>query len=74
MSSYKGLIIKIQALKAHIDRNIEELKERNCYNPYCSNENYIKMQQKFSNELDNILISEKYSMEKHFKYWEDKLC
>lgn len=68
MSSYKGLIIKIQKLKANLDRNIEEIKENDYYNPECKKNEYIRIQQEFSNELDNLLISEEYSMKKHFKY------
>lgn len=66
--SYKGLIIKIQRLKASIDRNIEELKEHNYYISGCNKDEYIKIQQEFSDELNNILISEEYAMKKHFKY------
>ena len=66
--SYKGLIIKIQRLKASIDRNIEEIKEHNYYIPVCNKDEYIKIQQEISEELNNILISEEYAMKKHFKY------
>lgn len=68
MSSYKGLIIKIQKLKANIDRNIENIKESDYYNPECKKNEYVRIQQEFSNELDNLLISEEYSMKKYFKY------
>ena len=66
--SYKDLIIKIQELKANIDRNIERIKESNCYILECKKDEYIKIQQEFSDELDNILISEEYTMKKYFKY------
>lgn len=68
MSSYKGLIIKIQKLKASIDRDIENIKKHGFYNPKCDKDEYIRIQQEFSDELDNLLISEEYSMKKHFKY------
>lgn len=68
MSSYKGLIIKIQKLKATIDFDIENIKESDYYNPECKKNEYIKIQQEFSNKLDNLLISEEYSMKNHFKY------
>lgn len=68
MSSYKGLIIKIQKLKASIDRDIENIKKYGFYNPECDKDEYIRIQQEFSDELDNLLISEEYSMKKHFKY------
>lgn len=68
MSSYKGLIIKIQKLKASIDRDIENIKKYGLYNPECDKDEYIRIQQEFSDELNNLLISEEYSMKKHFKY------
>lgn len=63
--SYKRLIVKIQKLKAHTDRQISELKTKNnCVVDI----KYINQLENFSNDLENILISEEYGMKKYFKY------
>ena len=65
---YKGLIIKIQKLKAYYDFDIETTKNELFYNPYCQKEEYIRILEGFSKQLDHILETEEYSMKKHFKY------
>lgn len=66
---YKGLIIKIQRLKAYYDYDVETVKGQNLfYNPYCTKEEYIRLLDSFSKQLDSILESEEYGMKKHFKY------
>ena len=65
---YKNLIIKIQRLKASIDKEIVEIEESNFYNSKCQIDEYINIQQEFSDKLDNLLESEEYGMKKHFKY------
>lgn len=65
---YKGLIIKIQKLKASYDNSIFRIQESDYYNPECTKRETIRFMQDFSNELDKILISEEYAMKKAFKY------
>ena len=66
--SYKGVITKIQSLKAYYDFEIETTKQNKLfYNPQCTKEEYIKIMQKFSDDLDLLLRTEEYSMKKHFK-------
>ena len=65
---YKGLIVKIQKLKAYYDFDIETTKNEPFYNPYCPKEEYIRILESFSKQLDHILETEEYSMKKHFKY------
>lgn len=65
---YKGLIIKIQKLKANYDRDIANMQKYTYYNLECSKEESIRFMQDFSDELEKILISEEYGMKKHFKY------
>ena len=65
--SYKGVITKIQSLKAYYDFEIEITKQNKLfYNPQCTKEEYIKIMQKFSDDLDLLLRTEEYSMKKHF--------
>ena len=66
--SYKGLILKIQKLQAYYNYEIETTKQGNFYNPYCKKEEYIRLLEDFSNQLDHILETEEYTMKKHFKY------
>lgn len=67
--SYKGLIIKIQALQANYNREIEEIKDNyTYYNPECTKTSRLMQLQEFSDELDKVLKSEEYAMKKHFKY------
>ena len=66
---YKGLIIKIQKLKANYDRKIAEIEAEELYCiPFVTKDAKIELYKKFSNELDKILESEEYGMKKHFKY------
>lgn len=65
---YKGLIIKIQKLKAFYDREIAYYKTHDCYDPYCRIEEKIRIYQQFSDEIDSLLESEEYMMKKRFKY------
>lgn len=65
---YKGVIVKIQSLKAYYDFEIATVKQEPFYNPYCTKEEYIRILKNFSKELDLLLESEKYGMKKHFKY------
>ena len=65
--SYKGVITKIQSLKAYYDFEIETTKQNKLfYNTQCTKEEYIKIMQKFSDDLDLLLRTEEYSMKKHF--------
>lgn len=67
--SYKGLILKIQKLQAYYNFEIETKKEElYFYNPYCQKDEYIRILEQFSKELDHILETEQYAMKKHFKY------
>ena len=67
--SYRGLILKIQRLQAYYNYEIETTKqEKVFYNPYCKKEEYIRLLEDFSKQLDHILETEKYAMKKHFKY------
>lgn len=67
--SYKGLILKIQKLQAYYNFEIETAKEEPYfYNPYCQKDEYIRILEQFSKELDHILETEQYAMKKHFKY------
>lgn len=68
MNTYKGLIIKIQKLKANYDREIATIQKYDYYNPNCSKEKALRFYRDFSDELDKILESEQYGMKKHFKY------
>ena len=65
---YKGLIIKIQKLKANYDREIADIQKYDYYNPECSKEGTLEFYQNFSDELENILESECYGMKKYFKF------
>ena len=66
--SYKGVIIKIQRLKAYYDYEIAIVKQEPLFfNPYCKKEEYIRILENFSKELDLLLESEMYGMKKHFK-------
>lgn len=65
---YQELIIKIQELKASIDKDIALAEENNYYYVNCSKERYISMKREFSDELDNLLISEEDTIKKYFKY------
>lgn len=60
--SYKGLIIKIQKLKAYYDKTIFELEDKKEENEK------IVAYKNFSQDLDSILESEKYAMKRQFKY------
>lgn len=67
--SYKGVIVKIQKLKAYYDNCLHIVKEeKNSYFPETSKQRYIYDLENFSKELDSLLESEEYSMKKHFKY------
>ncbi len=65
--SYKGVITKIQKLQAYYDSKIEITKQNKLfYNPNCAKEEYIKIMQDFSDDLDLLLKTEEYSMKKNF--------
>lgn len=67
--SYKGVIVKIQNLKAFYDYEIEQFKkDPRIVHLHCQREEYIRILENFSNELDLLLASEKYGMKNHFKY------
>lgn len=67
--SYKGVIIKIQRLQAYYNFEIEKVKrEHDFFNPYCEKQEYIRILENISKELDHILETEEYAMKKHFKY------
>lgn len=65
--SYKGVITKIQKLQAYYDSKIEITKQNKLfYNPKCAKEEYIKIMQDFSDDLDLLLKTEEYSMKRNF--------
>ena len=47
---------------------IDKLRANDFYNPYCQKDEYIRILEQFSKELDHILETEQYAMKKHFKY------